>query len=267
VTDTQVHAHDRQPIPGVENTLVVASGKGGVGKSTISANLAVAMARAGRRVGVMDTDIYGPNIPGILGISGRPTLTEANDHLIPLESSGVKLISMGCFLDPGVPVIWRGPMLAKMIDQFLSQVDWGELDVLVLDLPPGTGDVQITLTQSALLTGALVVTTPSDIALVDVRRTVRMFREVEVPVLGLIENMSDFVCHHCGHHAAIFGEGGGRQTAEEFDVPFLGEIPLDPRLRECADLGTPIVDAVPDSPTSQALVKLADALLERMAAT
>ena len=266
MTNTQVHAHDRQPIPGVENTLVVASGKGGVGKSTISANLAVAMARSGRRVGLMDADIYGPNIPGMLGISGRPTVTQADGHLVPLESSRVKLISMGCLIDPGTPVIWRGPMLAKMMDQFLFQVAWGELDVLVLDLPPGTGDVQITLTQSTSLTGSLIVTTPSEIALEDVRRGVRMFREVEVPIFGLIENMSGFVCHKCGHKAAIFGESGGRQTAEKFDVPFLGEVPLDPRLRECADLGTPIVDAVPDSPTSQTLVKLADTLLEQMAA-
>jgi len=267
VTEPQAHAHDRQPVPGVENTLVVASGKGGVGKSTLSANLAVAMARAGRRVAVLDTDIYGPNIPGILGINERPTITEADDRLVPLQSSGVKLISMGFFLDPGTPVIWRGPMLAKMIDQFLFQVAWGELDVLVLDLPPGTGDVQITLTQNAMLTGALIVTTPSDIALEDVRRSVRMFREVEVPILGLVENMSEFTCHHCGHQEAIFGEGGGLRTAEQFDVPFLGEVPLDPRLRECADLGTPIVDSAPDSPTSQALTGLADDLLQRMAAS
>lgn len=267
MTNTQAHTTDPRSIPGVENTLVVASGKGGVGKSTLSANLAVAMARSGLRVGLMDADIYGPNIPGMLGIADRPTITETDGLLVPLESSGVKLVSMGCFLDPGTPVIWRGPMLTKAVDQFLFQVAWGELDVLVLDLPPGTGDVQITLTQSVSLTGALIVTTPSDIALEDVRRSVRMFREVEVPIFGLIENMSSFVCHQCGHRATIFGEGGGRRTAEKYDVPFLGEVPLDSRLRECADLGTPIVDAEPDSPTSRALSALADTLLKCMAAS
>ncbi|MFH1570114.1 MAG: Mrp/NBP35 family ATP-binding protein [Gemmatimonadota bacterium] len=259
--------HDRQPIPGVENTLAVSSGKGGVGKSTISVNLAVAMARAGRRVGLMDTDVYGPNIPGMVGAMGKPGLSASGDRLLPIEACGLRTISMGSLVDPGVPVIWRGPMLAKMINQFLFQVDWGELDVLVLDLPPGTGDVQITLTQSAPLTGSVIITTPSDLALEDVRRGVRMFRDTEVPIFGLIENMSEFTCHQCGHRAAIFGQGGGQRTAAAFGIPFLGGVPLDPRLRECADDGTPMVDAVPDAPASAALRGMAAALLRSLDAS
>ena len=261
---TQVQTHDRQPIPGVKDMLAVSSGKGGVGKSTLSVNLAVAMARSGRRVGLMDTDVYGPNIPGMIGAAGKPTVTEAGDHLVPLAAAGLRTISMGSLVDPGVPVIWRGPLLAKMINQFLFQVDWGELDVLVLDLPPGTGDVQITLTQSAPITGAVIVTTPSDLALEDVRRGARMFRDTEVPIVGLIENMSEFTCDKCGHTEAIFGQGGGRKTAEALDIPFLGGVPLDPRIRQCADDGTPIVDAVPDAPVSQTLKGMAEVILQRL---
>jgi len=262
---TQVQTHDRQPIPGVKDMLAISSGKGGVGKSTISANLAVAMARSGRRVGLMDTDIYGPNIPGMVGAEGKPTLTAAGDHMVPIETSGLRTISMGSLIEPGVPVIWRGPMLAKMIDQFLHQVDWGELDVLVLDLPPGTGDVQITLTQSAPITGAVIVTTPSELALEDVRRGVRMFRDTELPIVGLIENMSAFTCDSCGHTEAIFGQGGGEKTAASLDLPFLGCVPLDPRLRQCADEGTPMVDAMPDAPASVALKGIAEDILQRLA--
>lgn len=261
---TEVQTHDRQPIPGVKDMLAVSSGKGGVGKSTLSANLAVAMARSGRRVGLMDTDVYGPNIPGIVGARGKPTVTQSGDQLVPLEAAGLRTISMGSLLDPGVPVIWRGPMLAKMINQFLFQVDWGELDVLVLDLPPGTGDVQITLTQSAPITGAVIVTTPSDLALEDVRRGARMFRDTEVPIVGLIENMSDFTCDKCGHSEAIFGAGGGQKTALEFEIPFLGGVPLDPRLRQCADDGIPMVDALPEAPASVALKGIAAAIVKHL---
>ena len=257
--------HDRQPIPGVKDILAISSGKGGVGKSTISTNLSVSLARKGLQVGLMDADIYGPNIPGMLGLEGRPQLNETGTRLLPSKVHGLKAISMGLLIDRGTPVIWRGPMLAKMINQFLFEVDWGDLDLLVLDLPPGTGDVQITLTQQAPLTGALIVTTPSDIALADVRRGVEMFRQTEVSILGLVENMSYFLCHHCRQPSPIFGEGGGERTAKSFDIPLLGKIPLDSQLRHCADAGTPFVDAAPDSPTTQALEKLADQVSRRLA--
>ncbi len=242
--------------------LAVSSGKGGVGKSTVSANLAVAMAAHGRRVGLMDADVYGPNIPGMLGLEGKPTADERTGRLQPPEAFGVRAISMGMLVEEGVPVIWRGPMLAKMMNQFLFQVDWGELDVLVVDLPPGTGDVQISLTQTAPLTGSLIVTTPSEIAIEDVRRGVQMFRQTDLPVLGLIENMSAFVCHKCGEESAVFGEGGGLETAERFGIPFMGQIPLDPLVRTAADAGTPVVLSAPDSAASRAVISVAERLLE-----
>jgi ATP-binding protein involved in chromosome partitioning len=253
--------HHRQPIPGVKGTLAVSSGKGGVGKSSISVNLAVALARRGLRVGLMDTDLYGPNTPGMLGTSARPAVTEDGNALVPVEAWGLRTISMGLLLDRGAPVIWRGPMLAKMTSQFLFNVAWGELDLLVLDLPPGTGDVQITLTQSAPLTGALIVTTPSAIALEDVRRGVAMFRQAGVPILGLVENMSQFVCDRCHRSSPIFGEGGGERTAAAFGIPLLGQIPLDPVLRQGADEGTPVVVAAPESAAARALEQVAEALL------
>lgn len=252
-----VQTHDRQPIPGIKDTLAVASGKGGVGKSTLCANLAVALAQQGLRIGLLDADIYGPNIPGMLGLSGRPDMDEASGRIQPLAAHGLTAISMGLLLDPGTPVIWRGPMLAKMIHQFLFNVNWGELDLLLLDLPPGTGDVQITLTQTAPLTGALIVTTPSAIALEDVRRGVEMFRQTEVPLIGLIENMSYFSCDNCGHSEPIFGEGGGETTARHLDIPYLGQVPLDPLIRSQADAGIPVVLAHPDAASSRALTRLA----------
>ncbi len=252
--------HDRQPIPGIKDTLAVASGKGGVGKSTLCANLAVALAAQGLKVGLLDADIYGPNIPGMLSLEGRPEMNQASGRIEPLSAHGLKTISMGLLLDPGTPVIWRGPMLAKMIHQFLFNVDWGELDFLLLDLPPGTGDVQITLTQLAPLTGALIVTTPSAIALEDVRRGVEMFRQTEVPIVGLVENMSYFSCIGCGHAEAIFGSGGGEATARRLKIPFLGQIPLDPLIRSQADEGMPIVRTHPEAESSQALLQLAEGL-------
>ncbi len=261
---TTVQTHDRQPIPGVKDMLAVSSGKGGVGKSTLSANLAVAMARRGLSVGLMDTDIYGPNIPGMLGIEGRPQIS-AQQKIIPPRAHGLSAISMGLLLDAGTPVIWRGPMLAKMISQFLFQVEWGPLDILLLDLPPGTGDVQITLTQSAPLTGALIVTTPSRIAQEDVRRGVEMFRQTEVPILGLVENMSHFVCSSCDHSTDLFGQGG-EKTAQAFELPFLAQIPLDTQLRRQADTGIPLVQAQPEAPVSQALDRLAADIVKRLAA-
>ena len=252
-----VQTHDRQAILDIKDTLAVSSGKGGVGKSTLTANLAVALAAKGLRVGLLDADIYGPNIPGMLGLSGRPEIDEASGKIQPVAAHGLKAISMGLLLDPGTPVIWRGPMLAKMIHQFLFNVDWGELDLLLLDLPPGTGDVQITLTQMAPLTGALIVTTPSAIALEDVRRGVEMFRQTEVPLIGLVENMSCFSCDKCGNAEAIFGEGGGETTARHLEIPYLGQVPLDPLIRLQADAGEPVVQAHPDAASSQALLRLA----------
>tara|TARA_Y100001960_G_C14606467_1_gene793511 strand:+ start:317 stop:1132 length:816 start_codon:yes stop_codon:yes gene_type:complete len=261
---TQIQPHDRQPIAGVKDTWAISSGKGGVGKSTLCANLAVALAARPLRVGLMDTDIYGPNIPGMLGLdSSKPEVDEQSGRILPREAFGVQCISMGMLIDPGVPVIWRGPMLSKMINQFLFQVDWGELDVLLLDLPPGTGDVQISLTQSAPLTGSVIVTTPSEIALEDVRRGVQMFRQTEVPILGLVENMSHFVCDSCQGTSAIFGEGGGQRTAEHFDIPFIGQLPLDARIGECADGGDPIVSALPESPAANAVRDIAASIVSR----
>jgi ATP-binding protein involved in chromosome partitioning len=257
---TQIQPHDRQSIPGVATVLAVSSGKGGVGKSTLSTNLALALSRAGQRVGLLDTDIYGPNIPGMLGLDTKPTVDPQTNHLLPCEAFGLKALSMGLLIDPGTPVIWRGPMLAKMVNQFLFQVEWGELDILVLDLPPGTGDVQITLTQTAPLTGALIVTTPSTIALEDVRRGVRMFRQSEVPILGIIENMSHFTCDKCGETTHPFGREGGQQTANSFNLPFLGAVPLDHQLQHGADAGVPAVLASPDSPGAIALKEIAEKL-------
>ena len=244
--------------------LAVSSGKGGVGKSTVSANLAVAMAAEGRRVGLMDTDIYGPNIPGMLGVSGRAGVVPGTQRIQPAEAGGVRVISMGLLVDAGVPVIWRGPMLAKMVTQFLFFVEWGELDILLLDLPPGTGDVQLTLTQTAPLTGAVIVTTPSTLALEDVARGVQMFRQTEVPILGLLENMSTFQCSTCGRPSHPYGHGGGAAAAAERDIPFLGEIPLDPHLRTDADEGTPTVASHPDSPAALALREIARDLIRRV---
>ena len=263
---TTVQTHDRQPIPGVKDMLAVSSGKGGVGKSTLSVNLAVALARSGLKIGLMDTDIYGPNIPGLLGLEGKPEVSRESQRLLPPQAYGLKAISMGLLIDPGTPVIWRGPMLAKMVSQFLFNVEWGEIDILLLDLPPGTGDVQITLTQAAPLTASVIVTTPSAIALEDVRRGVAMFRQSEVPLLGLIENMSHFVCPKCTGTSAIFGDGGGEQTARTFDLPLLGQVPLDIQMRQNADAGTPLVHANPDAPAAQALEQIATQIVQQLEA-
>ncbi|MBJ67914.1 MAG: sodium:proton antiporter [Gemmatimonadetes bacterium] len=253
---TQGQTHNRQAIPGIKDMLAVSSGKGGVGKSTLSANLAVALAEKGLRIGLLDADIYGPNIPGMLGVHERPQADPQSGRIQPIEAHGIKFLSMGLLIETGVPVIWRGPMLAKMINQFLFSTDWGELDMVLLDLPPGTGDVQITLTQSAPLTGALIVTTPSAIALEDVRRGVEMFRQTEVPLLGLVENMSTFSCDQCGHQTSFFGEGGGWQTAGLLSIPFLRSIPLDTALRESADRGQPAVRSQPQANSSQEIIAL-----------
>jgi ATP-binding protein involved in chromosome partitioning len=233
------NAQKTNVLPGVKNTLAVASGKGGVGKSTVAVNLAVALARDGARVGLVDADIYGPSIPLMMGITGRPAVH--NQRLQPMERWGVKVMSIGFLVDPMQAVIWRGPMASGAVKQFMSDVDWGELDYLVFDLPPGTGDIQLTLVQTIPLTGAVIVTTPQDISLADARKGFVMFEKVHVPVLGIIENMSYYVCTHCGHREEVFDNGGGRRAAEELGVPFLGEIPLNTTIRISGDIGKPIV--------------------------
>jgi ATP-binding protein involved in chromosome partitioning len=229
----------RDILPGVKNTIAVASGKGGVGKSTVAVNLAVALAKEGARVGLVDADVYGPSIPLMMGITGRPSVH--NQRLQPMENWGVKVMSIGFLVDPMQAVIWRGPMASGAIKQFMTDVEWGELDYLVFDLPPGTGDIQLTLVQTIPLTGAVIVTTPQDISLADARKGYVMFEKVNVPILGLIENMSYYVCSHCGHREEIFDNGGGRRAAEELGVPFLGEIPIFTSIRVSGDTGTPVV--------------------------
>ena len=226
-------------LPGVKNTSAIASGKGGVGKSTVAVNLAVALAGEGATVGIVDADVYGPSLPIMMGIDGRPHVEEKK--LQPMEAWGVKVMSIGLLVDPMQAVIWRGPMASGAVKQFMTDVNWGELDYLVFDLPPGTGDIQLTLVQTIPLTGAVVVTTPQDISLADARKGYAMFQRVNVPVLGIIENMSSYVCSHCGHEEHIFDTGGGRKAAEELGVPFLGEIPLTTSVRLSCDIGRPIV--------------------------
>ena len=226
------------PIPGVRNLIAVGSGKGGVGKTTVSVNLAIALARSGNKVGLLDADVYGPNVPLMMGV--RATPQAVGERIQPIERYGVRVMSMG-FLNPGdKPLIWRGPMLHSVIQQFLRSVDWGELDYLVIDLPPGTGDVQLTLIQTAPLTGSIVVTTPSDVSLEDARKAIHMFQQVRVPILGIIENMSYLICPHCQERIDVFSYGGGRKTADMMNVPFLGELPLDPAVRVGGDTGQPV---------------------------
>jgi ATP-binding protein involved in chromosome partitioning len=240
---SNVRPHDNRQkeavLPGVKNTIAVASGKGGVGKSTVAVNLAVALARDGGRVGLVDADIYGPSIPLMMGINGRPQVR--GTRLQPMEKFGVKVMSIGFLVDPMQAVIWRGPMASGAVKQFMSDVDWGELDYLVFDLPPGTGDIQLTLVQTIPLTGAVVVTTPQDISLADARKGFAMFEKVNVPVLGIIENMSYHICSSCGHRDNIFDTGGGERSASELGVPFLGAIPLYTQIRVSGDTGRPIV--------------------------
>jgi ATP-binding protein involved in chromosome partitioning len=239
---SRVTAHENRQketvLPGVKNTVAVASGKGGVGKSTVAVNIAVGLAREGASVGLVDADVYGPSIPLMMGITGRPQVR--GSRLIPIEQWGVKVMSIGFLVDPMQAVIWRGPMASGAVKQFLSDVEWGELDYLVFDLPPGTGDIQLTLVQTIPLTGAVVVTTPQDISLADARKGYAMFARVNVPVLGIVENMSYHICSQCGHRENIFDNGGGRRAAEELGVPFLGEVPLITAIRESGDTGRPV---------------------------
>jgi ATP-binding protein involved in chromosome partitioning len=240
---------------GVRNTIAVASGKGGVGKSTVAVNLAVALAKEGARVGLIDCDIYGPSIPMMMNITDKPKLRD--QHLEPLEKFGVKVMSIGFLVDPSQAVIWRGPMASGAVKQFISDVYWGELDYLIFDLPPGTGDIQLTLVQQIPLTGAVIVTTPQEISLADARKGMAMFQKVNVPLLGIIENMSYFLCSHCGERENIFDAGGGRRAAKEMNIPFLGEIPIDTKLRIGGDVGRPLVESDPDSPQAQVIFGIA----------
>src|SRR5207237_2862869 len=239
-------------LPGIRQVIAVASGKGGVGKSTVAANLALALSARGQAVGLMDADIYGPSVPIMMGV---PTV-DPQTTPFPIEKYGLKLMSMGFLVNPAQAVIWRGPMVHKAVTDFLTRIDWGQLDYLVIDLPPGTGDAQLTLTQQAPLSGAVIVTTPQDVALIDARKGLEMFRQVHVPVLGIIENMSFFIGAD-GKRYEIFRHGGGKKLAQEAGVPFLGEIPIDPRVTECGDRGEPIVQRHPDSPVAQSFLKLA----------
>lgn len=243
-------------LPGVRRVVAVASGKGGVGKSTVAANLAISLHRLGLAVGLLDADIYGPSQHVMMGCRERPYLDESG-RILPLESHGVRLMSLGFLIDPDQPVIWRGPMVMKALQQLLEEVAWGDLDVLVVDLPPGTGDAQLTLTQQVPLSGAVIVTTPQDVALADARKGLAMFRTMDVPVLGVVENMSAYVCPACGHREPIFKEGGGRRTAAELGAPFLGEVPVDPAVVVSGDAGTPIVAASPQTPAARALTEAA----------
>ena len=244
-------AQARTPIVGVSHVIAVASGKGGVGKSTTAANLALALSGEGLRVGILDADIYGPSMPRLFGLKGRPEVTQTR-VIRPLEAHGLKIMSMGFLVSEETAMVWRGPMVAGAVQQLLREVAWEPLDLLVVDMPPGTGDAQLTLAQSIVLAGAVIVSTPQDLALIDARRGVEMFRKVNAPILGIIENMSSFVCPNCGARHDIFGHGGARREATRIGVPFLGEIPLELALRESSDEGTPIVAARPDSPITAA---------------
>lgn len=251
-------------LPGVRNIIAIASGKGGVGKSTVTANLALALARTGAKVGLLDCDVYGPSMPLMFGLVGRQPEVTPDQKIIPLEAHGIRLMSIGFLTSEKTPVIWRGPMVHQIIQQFLTRVVWGKLDYLMLDLPPGTGDTQLTLTQSAPLSGAVIVTTPQEVSLIDARKGLLMFQKVNVPVLGLIENMSYFACPDCGKVSEIFRSGGGDKMSEELQVPLLGQIPIDPAIVETGDQGTPMVAAKPDSQTAKIYQLIAGAIAAQM---
>jgi ATP-binding protein involved in chromosome partitioning len=249
-------------IPEVKQTIAVSSGKGGVGKSTVAVNLALALQGQGASVGIVDVDVYGPNVPMMIGARGRPGMVA--NRIVPVQAYGVKVMSIGFFLKDGDPVIWRGPMIHSAVQQFLKDVEWGELDYLVFDMPPGTGDAQLSLSQVIPLSGVVMVTTPQEVSLLDVRKGLAMFRKMNVPVLGIVENMAGFACPHCQHVTPIFGEGGGDRLAGEFGVPLLGRVPLDPATRVGGDAGEPIVVGAPDSPQAEAFRGIARAVVERL---
>jgi ATP-binding protein involved in chromosome partitioning len=253
----------QQLVPGVKNVIAVASGKGGVGKSTVSVNLAVALAQSGASVGLLDADITGPNIPMMMGLEGQP-VASPNNKITPLERHGVKAISIQFFVPEGQPIVWRGPLVGGAIQQFLRDVEWGDLDYLVIDLPPGTSDAQLTLAQAVPISGAVLVTTPQEVSLADVRKALAMFKRLSVPVIGVVENMAGFVCPHCGETTEIFGRGGGERFAAEHDLEFLGGIPLDVTVRQGGDVGIPAVAQREPGPAAQALSKVAGIVAARM---
>lgn len=253
----------KQLVPGVKHIVAVASGKGGVGKSTVAANLALALAAAGHQTGILDADIYGPSQPRMMGITGRPESPDGK-RLEVMRNYGVKVMSMGFLVPEDTAMIWRGPMVTSALQQLLRDVNWGDLDILIVDMPPGTGDAQLTISQDVPLAGAVIVSTPQDIALLDARKGLNMFRKVEVPVLGIIENMSYFMCPHCGERSEIFSHGGAKEEALRLGVDFLGEIPLDMAIRETSDGGRPIVVSDPDSPHSKAFRAIADRIWEKV---
>jgi ATP-binding protein involved in chromosome partitioning len=259
------HGHGQKPpllLPEVKAIVAVASGKGGVGKSTVAVNLAVSLARAGHRTGLLDADIYGPSLPRMLGLSRKPEVRQ--EKMIPLQAWGLSCMSIGFLVDEETPMIWRGPMVMGALEQMMGQVEWGPLDILVVDMPPGTGDAQLTMAQRVSLTGAVIVSTPQDIALVDARRGVRMFERVRVPVLGLVENMSFFACPNCGHTTHIFGHGGARLEAQRLGTEFLGEVPLLLDIRTASDAGTPIAATAPDSDAAKAFAAVAERVWQKV---
>lgn len=251
-------------VPGVKAIVAVASGKGGVGKSTCATNIALGLTRLGMSVGLLDADIYGPSQPRMLGIGGRPTTTDGKT-LQPMENYGVKCMSMGFLVAEDTPMIWRGPMVQSALQQMLRDVEWGELDVLIVDMPPGTGDAQLTMAQQVPLSGAVIISTPQDIALLDARKGLNMFRQVDVPVLGIVENMSYFSCPSCGHVSHVFSHGGARKVADQLGMEFLGEVPLDLAIRETSDGGQPIVVSQPESPHAEAFMGIAKRVAEKVA--
>ena len=250
--------------PNLGRIVAVSSGKGGVGKSTVAVNLAVALANRGHRVGLMDADIYGPNVPRMMGVQAPPAVRE--ERIVPLEAHGVKVISLGFLIERDQPAIWRGPIVMKIITQFLRDVDWGQLDFFVVDMPPGTGDAQLSLVQATQVHGAVIVTTPQEVSVGDALRGVKMFERVGVPVLGIVENMSHFECPHCGKPSAIFGSGGGQRLADETGLPLLGQVPLYPRVQEAADRGSPIVTADANSSAARALIAITGRVVDAFAA-
>jgi len=264
------HAHShgmpaKNAIPGVKSIIAVASGKGGVGKSTTAVNFALALSVRGLKVGILDADIYGPSVPRLMGLTGEKPEMDENRRLVPLENYGLKVMSIGFLVDEETPMIWRAPMAVSALTQMLRESAWGDLDVLVVDMPPGTGDVQLTMAQQVPLTGAVIVSTPQDLALLDARRGVAMFQKVEVPVLGIVENMAYFVCPNCGTHHDIFGHGGAAEEARRIGVPFLGEVPLEMRIRETSDAGLPVVATEPAGPHAESYLAIAGRVLDALA--
>ncbi len=257
---------DKAVLKGPKNVVAVAAGKGGVGKSTVAVNLALALARAGAKVGLLDADVFGPSIPTMLGPPEKPPTAAENQRIVPATHHGIKVISVGFFVDKNEAVVWRGPMVHRLLQQFLGDVDWGDLDYLVCDLPPGTGDVQLSLSQLIPIAGAVMVTTPQEVAIVDVVKGIAMFEKVEIPILGIVENMSFYTCPACGHHDEIFSHGGGRRLAQECGATFMGEIPIDTRIRFGGDTGVPIVIAAPDSETARRFIDLATQTALKIAA-